>query len=73
MPVELVAFFDAGVAWSRGTRPAFAGGTRELSRSVGGAVRVNVFGLFALELSVAHPFDRPDKSLRWQFGLRQGF
>lgn len=73
VPVELVAFFDAGVAWSRGTRPAFAGGTRELSRAVGGAVRVNVFGLFALELSVAHPFDRPDKSLRWQFGLRQGF
>jgi hypothetical protein len=32
VPVELVAFFDAGVAWSRGTRPAFAGGTNPSRR-----------------------------------------
>jgi Tol biopolymer transport system component len=73
VPVELVAFFDAGVTWSRQTRPAFAGGSRILTRAAGAAVRVNVFGLFALELSAAHPFDRPDKSLRWQLGVRTGF
>jgi hypothetical protein len=73
LPVDIVAFFDAGVAWSAGSRPAFAGGTRIVSRSAGAAVRINVFGLLAVEISAAHPFDRPDKSLRWQFGIRQGF
>ncbi len=73
VPVDLVAFFDAGVAWSSNSRPSFAGGTRALSRSAGGAVRLNVFGLFALEIAASHPFDRPDKSLRWQIGIRQGF
>ena len=73
IPVDLVGFFDAGVAWSSNTRPAFAGGTRALSRSAGAAIRINVFGLFVVEISAAHPFDRPDKSLRWQFGIRQGF
>lgn len=73
VPVDLVAFFDAGVAWSRGTSPALAGGTRVLSRSVGGAVRVNVFGLFAVELAASRPFDRPNQSLKWQLGIRQGF
>lgn len=73
VPVELVGFFDAGVAWSSGTRPAFAGGTRPLLRSVGAAIRVNVFGLFAAELSASRPLDRVTKSLRWQLGIRQGF
>lgn len=73
VPVELVGFFDAGVAWSAGTRPEFAGGTRPIARSVGAAVRVNVFGLFAAELSAARPLDRVTRSLRWQLGIRQGF
>ena len=72
-PLELVAFFDAGVTWNQGTRPAAVGGTREFARSAGVALRANVFGLFALELSAARPFDRPSHSLRWQIGLRQGF
>lgn len=73
VPIELVGFFDAGVAWSASNRPAFAGGARTFSRSAGAALRINVFGLFALELAASHPFDRPDKSLRWQIGIRQGF
>jgi Tol biopolymer transport system component len=73
VPLEVVGFFDAGVAWSNGTRPAFAGGTRPLARSAGAAVRVNVFGLFVVELSAARPLDRLTSSLRWQFGIRQGF
>lgn len=72
-PVELVGFFDAGVAWSAQTRPSFAGGSRTVVRSAGAALRVNVFGLFALELSAARPFDRPERNLRWQLGIRQGF
>jgi outer membrane protein assembly factor BamA len=73
VPLEIVGFFDAGVAWSEGTRPEFAGGTRPVSRSIGAAIRVNVFGLFAAELSAARPLDRVTRSLRWQLGIRQGF
>jgi hypothetical protein len=36
-------------------------------------VRVNVLGLLAVELSAAHPFDRPDRRLQWQIGVREGF
>jgi hypothetical protein len=73
VPVELVGFFDAGVAWTASTSPSFAGGSRPLSRSAGAAVRVNVFGLFAVELSAARPFDRATTAWRWQLGIRQGF
>ncbi len=73
VPVEVVGFFDAGVAWSGGTRPEVSGGTRPISRSAGAAVRVNVFGMFVIELSLARPLDRVTRSLRWQLGIRQGF
>jgi Tol biopolymer transport system component len=73
VPIDLVAFADAGVAWTSATRPAFAGGTRGVVRSVGGAVRINVVGLLAVEVSAAHPFDRIDRSVQWQLGIRQGF
>jgi hypothetical protein len=72
VPIEIAAFMDAGVAWSRGTRPAFAGGTRDLLRSVGGAVRVNAFGLAIVELSASRPLDRLDRHWQWQIGLRHG-
>ena len=62
-------FLESGGVCIRG----FAGGDRAWSRSIGAAVRVNVFGLFALELSAARPFDRPSQSLKWQIGIRQGF
>lgn len=73
LPLEVAAFMDAGVAWSSNTLPTFLGGTRNAVRSVGGAVRFNMFGFAVLELSAAHPFDRPDRGLQWQFGLREGF
>jgi hypothetical protein len=73
VPVEVAAFFDAGLAWTASARPEWFGGSQRLVRSAGGAARVNVFGLFVLEVAASHPFDRPNKSLRWQIGLRQGF
>jgi hypothetical protein len=72
-PIDVVAFADAGLAWTRHDRPTFFGGGRQLVRSVGAAVRVNVFGLIAVELSAARPLDRLDKGLQWQLGIRQGF
>ncbi len=73
VPVEVAGFFDAGVTWSSQAAPAFAGGSRPLIRSVGAAVRANVFGFLIFELSAAHPFDRVGGGLQWQIGIRQGF
>jgi hypothetical protein len=73
VPIEVAAFFDAGVAWTRATRPSFAGGTRDWVRSVGAAARFNAFGLLILEVAGSKPLDRLDRSWRWQVGIRQGF
>ncbi len=73
VPFDVVFFADAGVAWSGVERPEFAGGGRSLVRSLGAAIRANAFGLFAVELSIARPLDRDDRSLQWQIGIRQGF
>jgi Tol biopolymer transport system component len=73
VPVEVAAFFDAGLAWTAATRPAWLGGTQRVVRSAGGAARVNVFGLFVIEVAASRPFDRPNRSWQWQVGLRQGF
>jgi dipeptidyl aminopeptidase/acylaminoacyl peptidase len=73
LPVDLAFFTDAGVTWTRDDLPSFAGGNRRIVRSIGGALRVNVFGLLAVELAASHPFDRVDRSMQWQVGIRQGF
>jgi outer membrane protein assembly factor BamA len=73
LPIEVAAFADAGVTWTKDTRPAFAGGTRDVLRSVGGAARVNVFGLLIVEVAASRPLDRNDPGWRWQIGIREGF
>lgn len=73
VPLEIAAFFDAGVAWSSGSRPAFAGGDRRLVRSYGGAVRAGLFGFLTMELSAARAIDRAGRPWKWQLGLLQGF
>jgi hypothetical protein len=73
VPVEIAAFVDAGLAWTARTRPSFAGGSRPLVRSVGLSARVNVFGLFVLDVSASRPLDRPRAGVEWQVGMRQGF
>jgi Tol biopolymer transport system component len=73
IPVDVAAFYDMGVAWTEAERPEFAGGTRGIVKSVGAAVRINVFGLLPVEVSAARAFDRVDSSMQWQLGIRQGF
>ena len=73
VPVELVAFMDAGLAWTKTSRPTFAGGNRAVVRSAGAAVRANIFGFVVLELSAARPLDRANHGWQWQLGIRQGF
>jgi len=73
VPIEIAGFFDAGVAWTRATRPSFAGGTRDWVKSVGAAARFNAFGLLIIEVAGSKPLDRLDRSWQWQIGIRQGF
>jgi hypothetical protein len=73
VPIEVAAFFDAGLAWTSAREPVWFGGGQRVVRSAGGAARLNVFGLFVLEVAASRPLDRPSKSWRWQVGLRQGF
>jgi Tol biopolymer transport system component len=73
IPIDLAMFADAGVAWTADTTPAFLGGTRRVVRSVGGAARINVFGLLAVEIAASHPFDRVERGIQWQVGIQQGF
>ncbi|MEO7192959.1 MAG: BamA/TamA family outer membrane protein [Vicinamibacterales bacterium] len=73
VPVDVAAFMDAGVSWTNSSRPSFLGGSRQVVRSVGAAVRVNLFGIAVVELSASHPLDRQDRRLQWQLGVRQGF
>jgi hypothetical protein len=73
VPIEVAAFYDAGLAWTRDSSPAFAGGTRRVMRSAGGAVRVNIFGMFVIEVAASRPLDRPGRGWLWQVGMRQGF
>lgn len=73
LPVELALFTDAGVAWDRNSLPSFINGDRDFVRSVGAAVRVNVFGYAVAEIDYTRPLDRPGKGWFWQFSLRPGF
>jgi hypothetical protein len=73
VPIEIAGFFDAGLAWTRTSKPSFAGGTREIVRSAGAAVRANLLGFIVLELSAARPLDRPQHGWQWQLGIKQGF
>ena len=73
LPVEVVGFFDSALTWTADELPSFAGGPREVVRSYGAAARFNAFGLLVLEAAASRPLDRPDRSWKWQIGIRQGF
>lgn len=73
VPVELALFGDAGVAWDRGTSPAWLGGSRDWATSAGVAARVNAFGYAVLQFSAARPFQRPGRGWVYQFSLTPGF
>ena len=72
-PLELAGFYDAGVAWRENVEPSFMGGSRDIVTSVGGAIRLNLFGLAVGEVALVHPNDRPGKGWYWQFNLQPGF
>jgi Tol biopolymer transport system component len=73
VPVEVALFTDGGVAWDRGEKPSFLGGTRKGVGSAGVALRVNLLGFAIGEFDFAHPFQRPGRGWVFQFNLSPGF
>lgn len=74
VPVDLIAFFDAGVAWTKDADPAFFGsGDRSWVRSVGFGARVDTFGYLVMELDLVRPLDRVRNGWRFVFGITPGF
>jgi hypothetical protein len=73
IPIEIGAFFDAGVAWDSLTKPAIFGGDRHMVKSTGLVARVNLFGFAVLQTDWAWPLDRPGKGSIFEFNLLAGF
>jgi outer membrane protein assembly factor BamA len=66
IPVEVAFFYDAGIAWSGGQKPAWLGGSREGISSTGTAFRIGL-GVAALEFDIARPLKSSQNG--WSFGL----
>ena len=74
LPLDVVGFFDAGIAWTGSEKPSFLGnGTRDIVKSAGVGFRVNLLGFAIIELDYVKPFDRPLKGAHWQFAFTQAF
>jgi len=73
LPIEIGVFADAGAAWGRGGSLHVTGADRNLVRSVGALLRVNLFGFAIGQLDYSRPLDRPGRGWIWQFSLRPGF
>lgn len=73
VPIDLLAFFDAGVAWTSRDEASFLGGDREPVTSVGFGARVNVLGFLIGEVDYVKPLDRPGRGWHWQFNFTAGY
>jgi len=72
-PLDLAVFFDAGTAWTKEADSELFGGERKVVTSHGIAARLNLLGLFIVELDYVHPNDRPLKGWYWQLNLVPAF
>jgi hypothetical protein len=73
IPVEVGAFFDAGVAWDSLSKPTLFGGDRPLAKSTGLTARLNAFGVLVLQVDYVKPLDRPGKGPFFEFNVMTGF
>jgi Tol biopolymer transport system component len=77
-PVEGFGFYDAGVAWGRGSLPVFGAGVQPIASergflsSAGLGARVNLFGYAIAEVAYVRPF-AGDLGWRWHLALQPGF
>jgi hypothetical protein len=72
VPIDVAVFADAGVAW-RGPRSRRSGGPVASSGSAGAAMRINVLGLPAVELSAYTRSIGSIAGFSGNSGIRQGF
>jgi Tol biopolymer transport system component len=71
LPVEGAIFADAGIAF--GGVEGFRGVNEKWMRSVGAAIRANLFGFAVAEINYVRPLDRPGRGWVWQFNFMPGF
>ena len=78
LPIDLVGFYDAGLAWTMRDRQLCEAGQLRLFTgcvvsSVGAGLRLNFMGFAIVEIDRVHPFNRPVKGAYWQFSFTPGF
>ncbi len=73
LPIDMIAFYDWGVAWTDSEKPAFLNGPRKPVSSAGVGLRMNVFGYLVIGVNYVYPFDRPDKGWYFQVSFFPGF
>ncbi|MFW6199615.1 MAG: peptidase S9 [Gemmatimonadota bacterium] len=77
VPIDILAFADAGVAWDDSRPVDLSWSTTSAQRipvfSAGVSSRINVLGALILEVYYAYPFQRPDKGWHWGFNLAPGW
>jgi hypothetical protein len=81
LPIDMVAFYDIGVAWSENDKAWFlGGGTRKPVSSIGTGLRLNLLGFAIAEIDYVYPFARnghtnpaQNKGAYWQFAFTQAF
>ncbi len=71
LPVDLITFFDSGVAWDGKNKPIAKIERNTQDRvpvmSVGGGTRINLLGLLILQIYFVYPFQRNDIGAHWGF------
>jgi len=72
-PIDVAAFYDAGVAWTRAEEASFLGGPRDPVRSYGTSIRMSLFGVLVLQWSYVNPLNRPLQDWYWEFIIAPGF
>lgn len=77
LPTEIVAFFDAGMAWTKDEDPVITIKRTSDERipvySAGFAARFNLFGYIIVQAFYAWPFQRPEKGAHFGFVLAPGW
>ncbi|MDH7511474.1 MAG: BamA/TamA family outer membrane protein [Clostridiales bacterium] len=73
-PVDVVAFYDCGMAWWDEKYPIkLKEAIRHPVSSAGVGLRANLFGFLVLGVNYVKPFERPGKGWHFQFSFSPGF
>ncbi len=77
IPLDLVGFFDSGVAWSASSpivwRIQRDSDLRTPVFSAGSAIRFNLLGAFVFQIYLAYPFQRAEEGWKWGFFIAPGW